>query len=207
MSANMNSIMETKIVGLNNFGNITPNPSGTLILDLINPTNGVGKSQMVGRSITVTQLRIRLGLIPLAQTYASIANVPVGNILRMILFLDKQSNTVPALTDVVATITPLSEYNTDNEDRFVIIDDVWFAGNLLSYQYVQNAVPPNGPGVNACLSTHIYEKTYDLDFTEIFDAGMATHTNTVNMILLQSHSSTGTDYQYFLRSAGYYFDN
>jgi len=85
---------------------------------------GTDYNQRIGRKFTMKSIMCRFGI-----SYGTGAAVnSVGNIVRVLIFYDCQTNlNTPAVTDVLQTASYLSPMNLNNRDRFKIISDKWWS--------------------------------------------------------------------------------
>lgn len=97
--------------------NYNVSSSGTVTL-LNGVTRGTDETDRVGRVIVMNDLQIRLSML----------NAAANDTLRHIVLYDNQPNgAAPAVTDVLQTASPLSDYNLDNEWRFDVLYDELYA--------------------------------------------------------------------------------
>jgi len=84
---------------------------------------GTDYNQRIGRKFTMKSIMCRFGI-----SYGTGAAVgSVGNIVRILIFYDCQTNlNTPAVTDVLQTASYLSPMNLNNRDRFIVICDKRF---------------------------------------------------------------------------------
>ncbi len=88
-------------------------------------SEGAGESQRIGRNVTVLKFAMHYDLeLPkiVAPSLAAPAN---GDNVRVIVFIDKQSNGLsnPTVTDILENAIPRTFYNLANQDRFQILVD------------------------------------------------------------------------------------
>lgn len=93
--------------------------SGVVIDSLLKIPQGTDVSSRVGNKVTLKSVSLR-GTATLDVQSTSLSN----GLLRVILFIDKQSSGFgPLVADVLTTATFTSHYNQNNKDRFVILKD------------------------------------------------------------------------------------
>jgi len=117
VAAAVRQVAETKVFD-SVITNQTPTTSAQ-IDDITNIDAGVGEQQRVGTKVELKSVGYKF-------TGTLLAADTTGNQLRVILFLDRQSNAtaLPAATTLLQTDAFDSFYNMDNiEERFVILDD------------------------------------------------------------------------------------
>lgn len=82
---------------------------------------GTTEITRVGGKITVTNFNVR-GNFSLTTT--ALSGTPNNDVVRMILFIDKQTNgAAPAVTDILKSANGQAYMNLDNVDRFQILKD------------------------------------------------------------------------------------
>ncbi len=93
---------------------------------------GVGEEQRIGRKIIIRSIAARFEItLPALDAQATFNSG--GDIVRIIIFKDKQANGASAaVLDILETATYDSYRNLANKDRFEILRDRWFTLNRLS---------------------------------------------------------------------------
>lgn len=101
-----------------------PTTGGTIIGTgtIVNIAQNTGQSERIGRKITVKKVQLRTQIIMPALT-ANGVNVQ-GDILRVIVYQDKQCNgATAAVLDILTTNTWNSYRNLSNSNRFIVLSD------------------------------------------------------------------------------------
>jgi hypothetical protein len=109
----------------------TINSTGTITL-LNGLAQGDTALNRTGNSVMATYLSLKCAVLGNA--------VATQTIVRLIIFIDKQqiADTVPAITDILSTSSPLSFYNNAMAGRFEVLDDKMLQFDVLtnrSYVY------------------------------------------------------------------------
>lgn len=129
----------------------------------------------IGRKILVKQILIKGSVATnLANNFAA-GGVCGGQDVRMIVFVDRDSNGVaPLVTDVLVTSSSLSHYNLDNRDRFKILYDKMYwlaqASNTAAGGNVAAAASPQGFTIDVdipCNIVTIYNSNVNGNATDI----------------------------------------
>jgi len=150
-------------------------------------------SNRIGRKIVMKSLLGRLSIYPVATT-----NAPIGDVLRVIIFLDHQTNATgpTATTDVLQTANYQSPLNLANRDRFKVIFDKFFTVNANSY--TAGALTTGDP-------RPVHKKLYK-KMTEptIYNAGTAgtvadITSNSLHMLAITANGQTRLEYNYRVR--------
>lgn len=98
----------------------TNNPSAGIVTLLNGVATGTDYTNRVGRKTIMKSILFRLSLVP----NASATNGSVGDVLRVMLIYDCQTNgAAPAVSDVLQGGTLNNPMNLTNRDRFKIISD------------------------------------------------------------------------------------
>lgn len=113
--------------------NVSPVPvAGSLTL-LNGCAQGTDYTQRIGRKTVNRSVYLRATIFPTEGT------APLGDIVRILVILDKEPNgAAPVVADVLTSAAPEAPMNLNNRDRFVTISDQiveceagnWSAGNL-----------------------------------------------------------------------------
>ena len=103
--------------------NQTPPVTGIIIPSLNVIPQGVGESERLGRKVTLRSLSIRCQF----RINAADAVADGFRILRMLVYVDKQTNGAPAVvTDVIQTAEWRAFRNLDNSGRFMVLHDRYY---------------------------------------------------------------------------------
>lgn len=109
--------------------------SGVIVPSLNEVAGGTSESERVGRNIEIVEIHVRFSLISPQVTNST--TQPVGDIVRHILYLDKQCNGAAAIpADILDTADLYSFYKPANEGRFEILWDDIIVMNRQSVQVV-----------------------------------------------------------------------
>lgn len=99
--------------------------AGAIVSTFTIIAQGTTEVTRVGGKITVTNFNIRGNISGLSQAAGQ-----VGDIVRIIVFVDKQTNgAAPAVTDLLKTANIYSYLNMDNVDRFQVLKDKFVSIN------------------------------------------------------------------------------
>lgn len=92
------------------------------VVSLLNGTaTGTDYTNRTGRKMITKSVLIRLFI------NTNLVSAQQGDVVRVIIFVDKQSNgALPAVADVLNTATYAEPMNLNNRDRFIIIRDTIF---------------------------------------------------------------------------------
>jgi len=113
-----------------------------------------------------------------------------GNAIRLILFIDHQSNgAAPSATTLLQSDTFLSYMNVDNADRFTILDD------RIVHVPAENG--PSGTIVPNVFTTNVWKKLKDCKSTYASDSAVVPNTNSIG--LLQIAQNAGSNYAFEAR--------
>lgn len=118
---------ELKVIDTDNIqGAISSIGTFTLINGV---AQGTDYTARIGRKITMRSILIRLFFYP-----SSTVSAPIGDIIRVIVFFDSQTNgAAPAITDLLNTNAYDSPMNLNNRDRFRVITDKYMTMNANTY--------------------------------------------------------------------------
>lgn len=96
--------------------------TGDILTSVVLIAQGTGESQRVGRKLVITSISMRW-LIGLNEV-TNAGDVPEGDICRIIVFMDRQSNGAEAaVLDILETAAVLSYRNLSKTGRFQILYD------------------------------------------------------------------------------------
>lgn len=111
------------------YGTNDTSGGGGTIYQLDGIPSGLGDQQRQGNKVFIQNINVKIISFLTNQTAASIS----GDVLRLILFKDNQSNgSSPTVGQVLQTASILSHYNWDNQLRFEILEDIIQAINPLT---------------------------------------------------------------------------
>lgn len=103
--------------------------SGSITATLIDINQGTGESERIGRKCTMKSMDIRFNIF-LPEHFEQADVGPGGDILRYIVYVDKQCNGAAAVgTDILESSALLSHRNLANSERFVFLCDKLFTLN------------------------------------------------------------------------------
>lgn len=167
--------------------------AGASIVLLNGCTLGSDISNRIGRKIVMKSLLGRLSIYPVSTT-----NSPIGDVLRVIVFLDHQCNATgpTATTDLLQTANYQSPLNLANRDRFKVLFDKFYT--VAANSYTAGALTTGDP-------RPIHKKLWK-KMTEgtIFNSGNAgtvadITSNSLHMLAISANGQVRLEYNYRVR--------
>ncbi len=102
--------------------------TGAITTSLNLVVQGIAESQRIGRKITITKIHCTFSVFLPAESDK--ADISTGDIVRVMLYCDKQANGADAnVTDLLETATFFSYRNLTNSKRFQILFDKYYTIN------------------------------------------------------------------------------
>ncbi len=173
--------------------------TGTITPTINIIAQGVTESTRIGRKCVIKKIQWRYDIdLPLEQDKADIGQ---GDIVRVILYLDKQTNgAAAAVTDILETANYQAFRNLNNVSRFRILIDKTHSIN-------RRVAAPDGTNTagspEVVVGTFTFFKTCNvpIEYSEVAGGGVLTdiRTNNLGVLLISREGTAGFESKFRLR--------
>lgn len=146
-------------------------------------TRGTGENQRIGRKVIIRQITIRF-TFTLPESIV-IGDIPDGDIIRVILYIDKQANGAnAAVTDILETAEIDSYLNLTNKGRFRILFNKFYSMNRNTQASVLFSGSTNVPFQTSQVFTVHRHVAVEIEFSGSADTIAEIATNNIALMYI-----------------------